>query len=336
MVNPLVSIIIPVYNVEEYINESLESIVQQTYENIEIIIVDDGSTDDSISNINTYMQLKNVTLINQENKGASAARNTGLKNAKGKYVYFFDGDDLLESGAINTFVTEMENNNLDLLLFSGKSFYDIDFKDNIALPQYTKEKSSSGTITGVKALEILVSSNEYTPSPCLYFIRRDFLLNKHLKFYEGIRYEDELYTLKLLLVSKKTKIIPEIFFHRRVRGNSVTTSTNYVRKFSDLYVVIIEALSFIQNRTTSYDLKVKRAINKKLGQIYSSLINSYIYLDKEDTDTEIICIKINKIKKIGKKYNYFNRVDIFLFNKNIKLYKAIRKNFNKMKYFKRS
>src|SRR5579875_322194 len=97
--HPLISIIIPLYNAEKYIIETIDSALQQSYKNIEIIIIDDGSTDSSFNVAETYKS-DNIIVVKQENKGASAARNHGLKLAKGEYIQFLDADDILDVNKI--------------------------------------------------------------------------------------------------------------------------------------------------------------------------------------------------------------------------------------------
>ena len=107
MNNPLVSVIIPLYNAEEYIEECIESVFQQTYPNIEIIVVNDGSTDSSLSVLSSIQKKRNLIIISQQNKGASAARNTGIKHAKGNYFQFLDADDKLPSNKIEEQINEL-------------------------------------------------------------------------------------------------------------------------------------------------------------------------------------------------------------------------------------
>jgi glycosyltransferase involved in cell wall biosynthesis len=109
MAEPLVSIIIPVYNVEKYLVEGIESAIAQTWSNKEIIIVDDGSTDNSFNIIQKYSVYSNIKIIRQKNQGASAARNTGLAIAKGEYIQFLDADDLLSKNKIESQINQLLN-----------------------------------------------------------------------------------------------------------------------------------------------------------------------------------------------------------------------------------
>ena len=121
--NPLVSIIVPVYNVEEYLEECVNSIISQTYTNIEIILVDDGSTDNSGELCDKYSLRDNrIEVIHKVNGGISDARNVGAKSAKGKYIYFIDSDDYIVSEAIDELVSVALRDNSDIVFFDAKCF----------------------------------------------------------------------------------------------------------------------------------------------------------------------------------------------------------------------
>ena len=119
------SVVIPVYNVEPYIDKCLNSVFGQNQQEIEIIIVDDGSTDGSMDLVREYMKEKhNIKIIQQENRGLGAARNTGLKNAIGKYIYFLDSDDLISPDTLETCFQCAEKDNLQVVFFDAFPFLD--------------------------------------------------------------------------------------------------------------------------------------------------------------------------------------------------------------------
>lgn len=138
MHNPLVSVIIPVYNAEKYIDETILSAINQTWQPIEIIIVDDGSTDQSLSNALKH-QLPNVKVFHQENRGASAARNKGLLEAKGDYIQFLDADDLLSPGKIEAQITMLEQNPGKIACCSTVHFPDGAFYENLIQSVYEEK-----------------------------------------------------------------------------------------------------------------------------------------------------------------------------------------------------
>lgn len=122
---PLVSIIVPIYNVEQYLTECLDSLVNQTLRDIEIICVNDGSPDHSADIVRRYMHLDaRITLIEQENRGLSGARNTGLRVAKGEYVYFMGSDDWLEADAMDICYNVAKKDRIDVVFFDAQVFKD--------------------------------------------------------------------------------------------------------------------------------------------------------------------------------------------------------------------
>ena len=123
--SPLISVIIPVFNVEEYLEECISSILRQTLTDIEIICIDDGSTDSSPDILKKYAeQDRRITVYSQDNCGLSAARNLGMRAARGRYTYFIDSDDWLERDALRDLYTRAEKDQLDLLLFDADAFAD--------------------------------------------------------------------------------------------------------------------------------------------------------------------------------------------------------------------
>ncbi len=129
---PLVSVIIPLYNSEKYIADTLKSVLNQTYKNIEILVIDDGSKDDSLNVAKTFENL-NVKIFSQSNKGASAARNYGLREAKGKYIQFLDADDLLSTNKIKSQVSLLEKDNSRVALCPIAHFFEGDNLENIRI-----------------------------------------------------------------------------------------------------------------------------------------------------------------------------------------------------------
>ena len=118
---PKVSVIIPVYNTEEYIGETLNSIINQTLKDIEIIVINDGSTDNSLRIINEYAQRDSrITVFTQANQGLSLTRNKGIIEARGEYIYFMDSDDLLENDALNSCYKHSTKGHLDFLFFDAE------------------------------------------------------------------------------------------------------------------------------------------------------------------------------------------------------------------------
>ena len=327
MSNVSVSIIIPVFNVEAYLKTCLDSVIKQTFIDYELIIVNDGSSDNSSSIINEYSNTnENIVFINQENQGQSVARNRALDIAKGEYVYFLDSDDYIELDTIETLYTESKLYDLDVLLFNGDSFHDNFEKSKTKFgSSYTKNGQYSEITDGITMFSNLVMNNDYSCSPCLLFVRKKILENKSLRFYDGIIHEDELFTFKLLLTSKRVKHIDKVLFHRRVREDSTMTGSNYLKSYIGYSVVLKEMTNFKSSLDISGQDYVNKAINKKIGYIYGSAVNRFCRLDKK-SKKEFGSI-INELKLIARNNNYFERNEYRLFDYSQKVYCFLRKTY---------
>lgn len=224
---PLVSVIIPVYNTAAYLPIALDSICNQTLKELQIILIDDGSTDDCPQIINEYSQKDaRIDVIKQTNQGQGKARNVGISKAKGKYAYFMDSDDILDLSCLETCYSVCEKFNLDYVTFDAKIKYDTD-KILYHFNYVRQGKIDNNKIWDSK--ELLNSSFEHDcfyTSSCLYFIKKELLLINQISYPTGILHEDNPFILKMVLSSQKAKYIPHPFFTRRVRSNSVMT-TNY-------------------------------------------------------------------------------------------------------------
>jgi glycosyltransferase involved in cell wall biosynthesis len=188
-----VSVIIPVYNVENYIKECVESVINQTLKEIEIIIVNDGTKDNSIKKIEKYLSDSRVILINKENGGVSSARNAGLKIARGEYISFIDSDDFIELTMLEDLYNESKG--MDIVL---SNFARIDNLGNIKI-----EKNN------FKNLEIKEGSYFYNIE-LGYVVNRiynhEFLKKVNVKFREKMLLEDLLFSLKIFSKAKKLNI----------------------------------------------------------------------------------------------------------------------------------
>ncbi len=212
-----VSVIIPVYNVEQYLHESLNSVLRQTYEQLEIIIINDGSTDQSGKMCNDFSQSDaRIILINQENQGLSAARNHGLEIASGEYIFFLDSDDWIETKTIETMVDALENAGADIV-WSGinyvyaKETKTVAYRENCVVDKDTALK----LICEDKNIKNFAWGKLYKKS-CWEDIR----------FPVGKYFEDIPTVYKTLEHSQKIAIINHCFYNYRIRDNSISQTIN--------------------------------------------------------------------------------------------------------------
>ncbi|MGB7365382.1 glycosyltransferase, partial [Carnobacterium jeotgali] len=270
---PLVSVIVPVYNVELYIEECLDSVVKQTYQELQIIVVDDGSTDSSSQKVQPYLSDGRVQFIEQANKGLSGARNTGLEVASGEYVLFVDSDDYLEANAIKELVYLMEKDQVDLIRFNGRAFLD-ELNEPIEQNNYDfSHRLKEGILYKQNRFE--VNRRTFASPVYLYMVKREVIKKNTLSFYEGILHEDELFTTQIFLNSHSMIFANAFYYNRRYRENSIMTnqSQERLKKTVDSYIVIYKELENMY-LNKKYSKEQKKLIKRQMLSIYSGLLNS--------------------------------------------------------------
>ena len=233
---PMVSIVLPIYNVELYLEECLDSVLNQTYKNYELIAVNDGSTDSSRDILIAYEKKfsEKLMVIEQENKGLSAARNTGLEHANGTYIYFLDSDDWILPDTLSSCVSSLRKNDSDLVVFNAKAFCDGMPEEHLKKLDYTRNLPNNAYKSGIKLFEDSRSVGTYIVQSCCYMYRKD--VNRSLRFIEGILHEDHFFTTALFLGSNKIEVLEDRFFQRRIRQNSITTSSATMRHAKGYYI----------------------------------------------------------------------------------------------------
>lgn len=259
--SPLVSIILPVYNVEEYLEECLDSVIGQSYENYELIAINDGSTDSSLNILERYQEKLGCKLRihTQENAGLSAARNKGLDLSHGEYIYFLDSDDWILSDALSKSVTSMEKGQADLVIFNAKAFCD-GMSDELLKNAYYTRNLPQNNYSGLSAFEDSILKGNYVVQSCCYMYRKSMLPS--LRFLEGILHEDHYFTTMLFFNTKKTIVLEDRFFQRRFRPDSITTSIKTLRHAEGYYISVRELSKSIRELGS-----VTSAFNLYLGQL---------------------------------------------------------------------
>lgn len=296
--NPLVSVIVPVYNVEQYLDECLNSIRQQTYENLEIIVVEDCSTDKSLEVLSKHLNDQRIKLIRHEkNSGLSAARNTGIDAAKGDYIMFIDSDDLVHLSLIELCVKYAIVNDADLITYNFKAF-----EDGIKLnPQLE--------LSDVDNLKVLEQGENYFNQQhfaWLKFIRTSLVKSKRLYFPIRLYYEDWPFHWELGLVANKKFHIPAELLLYRQRKTSITGSSG--KKLLDLFKVHSLVLNLLEQYKAVF-LKEKFANKVKMSQ-WSVLTR---------IDENLLVQALNDAKKIdkilkSKNYKYELNIRILIIN----------------------
>jgi len=234
-----VSVVIPVYNVDKYLEECVDSVLQQTFKNYEIILVDDGATDCSGEICDRYAKnYEDVKVIHQKNGGLSAARNTGLREAVGEYVYFLDSDDYIESVTLEHLVNVVESENADVVFFDGYVFF-TDCEENMDITKYQRKELYQSE-NGKEILRKLLMKDEYRTAVPLMLFKTKYLYEHKLLFKEGILHEDELFTFLVYNADGKVSHCHEELYARRVRPASIMTSSGMVRRYESMLQIYME------------------------------------------------------------------------------------------------
>lgn len=227
----LYSIIMPAWNVEQYIGAAIESVVSQSYTNWELVIVDDGSTDATPTIIRRWKEKYNrIKVVTQSNKGLSAARNAGMDAACGNWIIFLDSDDFVHPELLHKLeCAKTDTPNADMLAYTAISFADgtesqLDYTCNKTDPFYGREYLDDRLYSASEYYELMCQHNNFVSSACLYAVKRGILSDHKLTFREGLLHEDELFTRELIFSCDTIRFIPEALYLRRNREGSITRS----------------------------------------------------------------------------------------------------------------
>lgn len=297
---PKVSVIIPVYNTELHLKETLESICNQSLKEIEIITINDGSTDNSLSILETYsLQDKRIKVFSQANKGQSQARNKGLLHATGEYIYFIDSDDLIEENTLEVCYTLAQEKSLDIVYFDAIKIYSHDGFTNIALNYNHTNILDDNVYSGLTVFKAQLDKHLFTPSVCLNFINHNFLREQKLRFFPGIIHEDQLFTVILYLRASRTAQICQPFYKRRLREESIMTKKFSWQNVEGYLTVANELIKYSKHS----EKEIQRVIRTHLEQMLNAAIwQAHVLPLKKRIQLTMTCIihffKYIKIKSI--------------------------------------
>ena len=267
MINPSISIIIPVYNVEKYIRRCIDSIIAQTFENWELILVDDGTHDNSGAICDEYSKLDpRIKVYHKENGGVSVARNYALDRAKGDYVIFVDSDDYIDAGCVETLMHEAIHNNLDLLQFGIRR---ISEAGNVL--------SISELGTPVVCKEDYFKLGRYNVCVAGSLYRRCLIQKYNIRFMEGLKHgEDQLFYFSFLDKALRIRSIPQVFYNYLLNYSSATSKAKSKDQINSIMILssAFENHSIFKNHFYS-------VINKTL---------KYILVNFDLSVSEYICL----------------------------------------------
>lgn len=236
-----ISIIIPVYNVEKYIDECLKSVLEQTYKNLEIILVDDGSKDNSAKICDDYAKRDNrVKVFHKENGGLSSARNVGMRAVTGDFFIFLDSDDYwIKLDFVEEMIKLVMNNNTDLIIFGYT-------RNEESVSDHVRDKETEKTISNLdktECFEWLIKNDKLQSSAWNKMVNTRFLKNYNINFQEGIYSEDIDWTARLLIYVNKIFYFDDYIYFYRSNDQSITHNIKE-KNIIDLKNQILKILSF--------------------------------------------------------------------------------------------
>ncbi|EEB36712.1 glycosyltransferase, group 2 family protein [Anaerococcus hydrogenalis DSM 7454] len=236
MTNQLVSIVMPIYNAESYLKDSIESLINQKYKNLEIICVDDGSTDNSLRILKNYKKNDDrIKILKQRNQFAGVARNNGLNNANGKYIMFLDSDDIFEKNMIYNLVNKAEKYNTDIIFFGFYKFTEtIKKRSVIGIPYKNKN-----VISPIDIKSVIFQKAQGVPWNKFY--NREFILNSGIKF-QNLKSNNDIFFSKMTtILSNRILFEKKRYANYRVNNDNSTQgqydvkSGNYAKAITSMY-----------------------------------------------------------------------------------------------------
>lgn len=271
------SVIIPIYNVEQYLNRCLNSLAAQNNEHIEIVMVNDGSQDNGFQIAANYAEkYPNFYLLNQENKGLSGARNTGFANSSGEYLWFVDSDDYIEDGAIQKILETIYETNANIIA------------TNVTIIRVRKKNET----TSVVKRPFFESGNydswnfykkayvtPFSGAP-FYILKRTFLVDNKISFKEGIYFEDLLFTPTILAFSENCYYLNYSPYFYYIREGSITTTVLSIKKCKDVLTVADSLYETFVKCTSKGGKKILKSSILRIISFYYP--NYYCKVDKQD------------------------------------------------------
>lgn len=280
-----ISFIVPAYNVEMYILKCLNSLIPFIQEEHELIIINDGSTDNTLNIIHEFKcKFPEVIVIDQENKGLSGARNSGLHYATGEYVWFIDSDDYIDSEK-SLMVLDNIKDNYDSIVFGRIEHYD---KYSITQPNLKQCKFDSGLLY----LEKSISDGTYRTNVWDKLYRLEIIKKHNIQFVEGLLYEDMLFNLEYFIIAHRIAVIPEYpYNYIKSNSSSITTKIN----IKDLDVLkFVDMTELVLSKHHCEFLKDTRAYNELIfNWVSSCLLNKYALLSLYEKDAKYIFSEVS-------------------------------------------
>ena len=246
-----ISVIVPIYNSEKYISKCIESILKQSYSNFELILVDDGSLDNSLFICKNYERDKRVKIIQQDNQGVSKARNIGISIATGEWITFIDSDDEIEENMLDTMVQELKDEEIDFIFTGFKKFY---FSEKGLKKQ--EKYSCNSKIMYIKDFFNNISlylENCLLQGPCEKLFKKEILNKYNIFFPEDMSYgEDTYFVYDYLKYINKISCINQMFYHYNVYEKKDSLNSIFRKDKFEITILLNNKLKNLLNNYLEY------------------------------------------------------------------------------------
>jgi len=295
-----ISVIIPFYNVEEYVKECLDSVLNQAIKEIEVICIDDGSTDGTLDILKDYEKNDpRIVLKQQKNSGPSVARNLGLSLAKGEYISFVDSDDVLAPGAYETTYTLAKKTGADLVHFNGGVIFEDEeikeqfshrFKENSYIRTgYEEVFSKKSPLDGPTMFAAMYPTDDHRVVIWLYLYKNSFIREHQFRFVEGIYNADDEFFFKTVMSAKRVEYLEKVLYYRRVRCGSITTTkigrNNAVSRIKGQ----VQMQAFLEKVSPELSEATRRNAEQYIHDRKQIIVNEFlVFLETDGSDDELI------------------------------------------------
>ncbi len=301
---PKFSIIVPVYNVEEYIDECVKSVISQTFTDWELLLIDDGSSDNSYKLCCSYAENDTrIKAIYQDNTGASGARNNGMSNAEGDYILFLDSDDFYNKDiCLETIGNKLDKTKSDILIFGCTDFNMLTGKSIISRTGYNLELIDKGNYR--ETMHYLLSNKLIPGGPTIFAFRREIAESNNIRFMQGIQDEDYDFVLSVFLNSNSITAIDDPFYsYRHGRAESVTGSGN---------ILMIKGIDYTVKKWLTICGNMEDEVLRKDYFNYIAFIYStgFVVTGRMNGGTKKEAIKLMKKHSSVLKYGYWRKTRI--------------------------
>lgn len=289
--NPAISVILPIYAVEDFIGECVESLLAQTFSDFEVVCIDDGSPDDSVAVAQRIVgDDGRFRFFSQENAGLSVARNHGLDEAHGTYVLFLDSDDLYVPEALELLYLTAHADDLDYLDFTAHTFYESARMKRVLNEDYFEQRTDiPGVMTGPELFTRYQELDEYCCPACFHFFKRSLAEDAGLRFVEGIIHEDELFSPLLIAYARRAAFLNEPLYLRRMRDESIMNTRRGLRNVKGVLYVARELDAWLRRYAAGEEVgreDVDRAfvgaLSERIAMLHWIAVADSLYVDEDE------------------------------------------------------